>query len=154
MALPPICVVVSEPHVHRTASSFNREHVPVQVCKSKCYLQYGKGAPNLKLKSCMAFQSEAVSHCQNGFTHCSQRFLVLSMFESQSSPSKSPSPLIAEVLNIAQSLLLMSVNPSPCATAASSNAFGRSCKKCKVYSMQEPTYSYRYGLSRTQRSAT
>lgn len=66
-------------------------------------------------------------------TDCSQRRRVLSILESQSSPSNRPSPLIADVLKMAQSLLLISDNPKPSATAASSRACGRSC--CKCYSL-------------------
>ena len=53
------------------------------------------------------------------------------MLESQSKPSNKPSPLMAEVLKIAQSLLLILGRPKPSATAASSNAPGRSCGHVK-----------------------
>lgn len=54
-------------------------------------------------------------------------FLVFSWFDSQSSPSNSPSPLMADVLKIAQSRFLMLCRFSPSATAASFSAPGRSC---------------------------
>ena len=53
---------------------------------------------------------------------------VFSMLDSQSRPSNRPSPLIADVLKIAQSRLLMLDSPRPSATAASSSAPGRSCR--------------------------
>lgn len=53
---------------------------------------------------------------------------VLSMLESQSKPSNKPSPLIADVLKIAQSRFLMLGKPSPSATSASDRAPGRSCR--------------------------
>ena len=50
------------------------------------------------------------------------------MLDSQSRPSNSPSPLMAEVLKIAQSRLFMLGRPRPSATDASSRAPGRSCR--------------------------
>lgn len=53
---------------------------------------------------------------------------VLSMLESQSKPSNKPSPLIADVLKIAQSRFLIFGRPSPSATSASDRAPGKSCR--------------------------
>ena len=59
-------------------------------------------------------------------------FLVFSWFDSQSRPSKSPSPLMADVLKMAQSLFLMACKLRPSATAPSSSAPGRSCTYHKM----------------------
>ena len=55
----------------------------------------------------------------------------LSIFESQSKPSKRPSPLMADVLKIDQSRLLISDSPKPSATWASDKAPATSCI-CKM----------------------
>ena len=73
---------------------------------------------------------------------------VFSMLDSQSRPSNRPSPLIADVLKIAQSRLLMLDSPRPSATAASSSAPGRSCQGLHTgQQLQETEYTRMTRLS-------
>ncbi len=62
-----------------------------------------------------------------------QSTLEVQQIDHQSRPSKRPSPLTADVLKIAQSLFLISGSPRPSATAASSSAPGRSCRRRRLH---------------------
>lgn len=94
----------------------------VVICKvNSCVLKPQTWFFQILWNSCL----KNIKTAKKEYKNC--EFYRLSIFESQSSPSKIPSPLIAEVLKIAQSRFLISSNLNFSAIEASSKAPGKSC---------------------------